>query len=260
MNQPAAVERDHTEEHVNGNGKPVDRRNHPAGMRECSSEIWGWLMATQEEERKAISRELHDSVVQSLTALVWDVANLRGRIPESDAKAYEILDSIQGLAQGTARQIRDLALLLRPSMLDDLGLTAAIRWQVREVSRRTGLTINISADEIPEDLPEGFGLCLYRLTQEALQNAVRHAKARTVYVELRYLRDRLLLDVRDDGIGFDAESDRGLGLLGMEERLRQVGGALRITSRPGMGTMVSAEVPFTELSRPDVILTPDRLP
>jgi signal transduction histidine kinase len=144
---------------------------HQAGMRRSSSEIWGWLMSAQEEERKAISRELHDSVVQSLTALVWDVGSLRRRIPESDTKAYEILDSIQGLAQGAAAQIRDLALLLRPSMLDDLGLTAAIRWLVREVSRRTGLAIEISDDEISEDLPEGLSLCLYRLTQEALQNA-----------------------------------------------------------------------------------------
>jgi signal transduction histidine kinase len=136
-------------------------------MRRSSSEIWGWLMSAQEEERKAISRELHDSVVQSLTALVWDVGSLRRRIPESDTKAYEILDSIQGLAQGAAAQIRDLALLLRPSMLNDLGLTAAIRWLVREVSRRTGPAIEISDDEISEDLPEGLSLCLYRLTQEA---------------------------------------------------------------------------------------------
>lgn len=217
---------------------------HQAGMRGSSSEIWGWLMSAQEEERKAISRELHDSVVQSLTALVWDVGSLRRRIPESDTKAYEILDSIQGLAQGAAAQIRDLALLLRPSMLDDLGLTAAIRWLVREVSRRTGLAIEISDDEISEDLPEGLSLCLYRLTQEALQNAVRHAQARTVYVELRRFRDRLLLSVRDDGTGFDAESGRGLGLLGIEERLRQVGGALRIASRRGTGTTVSAEIPL----------------
>lgn len=128
------------------------RSKHQAGMRRSSSEIWGWLMSAQEEKRKAISRELHDSVVQSLTALVWDVGSLRRRIPESDTKAYEILDSIQGLAQGAAAQIRDLALLLRPSMLDDLGLTAAIE---------------ISDDEISEDLPEGLSLCLYRLTQEA---------------------------------------------------------------------------------------------
>ena len=104
--------------------------------------------------------------------------------------------------------------------------------------------IEISDDEISEDLPEGLSLCLYRLTQEALHNAVRHAQARTVYVELRRFRDRLLLNVRDDGTGFDAESGCGLGLLGMEERLRQVGGALRIASRRGTGTTVSAEIPL----------------
>jgi signal transduction histidine kinase len=212
-------------------------------MREGSS-VWCWLMAAQEEERKAISRELHDSVVGSLTALVWEVASLRRRIPENDAKVHEILDAIQDLAQSAAGQIRDLALLLRPSMLDDLGLSATIRWLVREVSRRTGLTIKICADEIRKDLPEELSLCLYRLAQEALQNAVRHAQARTVYVELRQFPDRVRLGVRDDGIGFDAESGRGLGLLGMEERLRLVGGALRIVSRPGTGTTVSAEIPL----------------
>jgi len=203
-------------------------------------------MATQEKEMKAISRELHDSVVPSVTALIWEVATPRGQIPENDAKAHETLDSIQCLAKAASAQIRDLALLLRPSMLDDLGLTAAIRWLVREVSRRTGLAIEISDDEISEDLPEGLSLCLYRLTQEALQNAVRHAQARTVYVELRRFRDRLLLSVRDDGTWFEQSraSSRATGHGRTEERLRQVGGALRITSRRGTDATVSAEIPL----------------
>jgi signal transduction histidine kinase len=220
-----------------------DPKQAPGADEGCSSDISGGLIATQEEESKAISQKPHDSVLQSLTALIWEVATLRGQIPESDAKAHETLDSIQGLAKAASAQIRDLALLLRPSILDDLGLVAAIRSLVREVSGRTALAIGMSGDELTENLPEGLSLCLYRLTQEALQNAVRHAQARTVHVELRWLRGCLLPAVRRDGIGFDAESGRGLGLLGMDEGLRLVGGDLRIASQPGMGITDSAEIP-----------------
>jgi signal transduction histidine kinase len=141
-------------------------------------------------------------------------------------------------------EIRDIALLLRPSMLDDLGLSAAIQWQAREVSRRTGLAVKVSAEAEADDLPEGLSICLYRVAQEALQNAARHAQAKTVQIELKQELGRLILSVRDDGVGFDAANVRGLGTVGMEERLRQVGGILRVTSQPGKGTAVIAEVPL----------------
>ena len=127
-------------------------------------------------------------------------------------------------------------------MLDDLGLTAAIEWQAREVSRRTGLAVKVSTEAVADDLPEDLSICLYRITQEALQNAARHAQAKTVHIELKQSLDRLVLSVRDDGIGFDTESVRGLGTVGMEERLRQLGGVLRVTSQPGVGATVVAEV------------------
>jgi signal transduction histidine kinase len=128
-------------------------------------------------------------------------------------------------------------------MLDDLGLTAAIQWQAREVSRRTGLAVKVSVEAVADDLPEGLSICLYRIAQEALQNVTRHAQAKMVHIELTQKLDRLMLSVHDDGIGFDAENVRGLGAVGMEERLRQMGGALRITSQPGKGTTLVAEVP-----------------
>lgn len=202
------------------------------------------LVAAQEQERKNISRELHDEVGQTLNALLVDAGNLQKRIPGDDEKSQELLTSIQRLADTCVNEVRDIALLLRPSMLDDLGLTAAIQWQAREVSRRTGLTVKVSADAEEESLPEGLSLCLYRVAQEALQNVVRHAQAKTVQVELRQKEDRLVLSVRDDGVGFDAENARGLGTVGMEERLRQVGGTLHVASQPGKGTTVTAEVPL----------------
>ncbi len=201
------------------------------------------LVAAQEQERKSISRELHDEVGQTLNALLVDAGSLQKRIPESDAQSRELLDSIRRLADTSVNEIRDIALLLRPSMLDDLGLTAAIQWQAREVSRRTGLAVKVSAEAVADDLPEGLSICLYRIAQEALQNVTRHAQAKTVHIELTQKLDRLVLSVHDDGIGFDAESVRGLGAVGMEERLRQMGGALRITSQAGKGTTLVAEVP-----------------
>jgi signal transduction histidine kinase len=201
------------------------------------------LVAAQEQERKSISRELHDEVGQTLNALLVDAGNLQKRIPESDTQSRELLNSIQQLADTSVNEIRDIALLLRPSMLDDLGLTAAIQWQAREVSRRTGLAVKVSPQAEADDLPEGLSICLYRVAQEALQNIARHAQAKTVNIELKQEAGRLVLTVHDDGIGFDAEHLRGLGMVGMEERLRQVGGALRVTSQPGRGTTLIAEVP-----------------
>lgn len=202
------------------------------------------LVAAQEQERKSISRELHDEVGQTLNALLVDAGNLQKRIPDSDAQSQELLSSIRRLADNGVNTVRDIALLLRPSMLDDLGLTAAIQWQAREVSRRTGLAIKVSADAVTDDLPEGLRICLYRIAQEALQNVARHAQARTVHIELKQEPQRLVLSVRDDGIGFATENVRGLGMVGMEERLRQIGGTFRVLSQPGKGTSVVAEVPL----------------
>jgi signal transduction histidine kinase len=201
------------------------------------------LVAAQEEERKSISRELHDEVGQTLNALLVDAGNLQRRIPEDDSQSRELLNSIRKLADTSVNEIRDIALLLRPSMLDDLGLTAAIQWQAREVSRRTGLAVKVRADAEADGLPENLSLCLYRVEQEALQNVARHAQAKSVQIELRQTPGRLILCVEDDGVGFTPDTLRGMGMVGMEERLRQVGGTLRITSQPGKGTKVVAEVP-----------------
>jgi signal transduction histidine kinase len=202
------------------------------------------FVAAQEQERKSISRELHDQVGQTLNALLVDAGNLQKRIPESDKQSGELLNSIRRLADTSVNEVRDIALLLRPSMLDDLGLTAAIQWQAREVSRRTGLAVKVSAEAESDDLPEDLSICVYRIAQEALQNVARHAQAKTVHIELKQDLDRLVLSVHDDGIGFDAEKVRGFGRVGMEERLRQIGGVLRVTSEPGKGTTVVAEVPI----------------
>jgi signal transduction histidine kinase len=212
-----------------------------ASLRELSSK----LLRAQEDERRSLARELHDEVGQSLSAILMETGNAEcaGRREELDAH----LTSIRTLAEKTADEVRDLALLLRPSMLDDFGLVPALNWHGREAAKRTGLKVVVSADETADNLPEEHTTCIYRVMQEAVNNAARHARARTVEVIVRREPHRVLFSVQDDGAGFDAHVVRGLGLLGMEERVRRLGGQLRLDSQPGLGTRVSAELPLADL-------------
>jgi signal transduction histidine kinase len=137
-----------------------------------------------------------------------------------------------------------MALLLRPSMLDDLGLVAALGWQAWEVSRRTGIRVDLVTDNVPEELPEGHRTCVYRVVQEALHNVSRHAEAHKVQIAVRQAGGGLLLTVQDDGKGFDPQLVRGLGLLGMEERAKHLGGTFHIRSQMGGGTLLTVSLPL----------------
>jgi signal transduction histidine kinase len=140
--------------------------------------------------------------------------------------------------------IRNMSLLLRPSMLDDLGLVPALEWQAREIFKRTGLRVQVTADENASELPDEHKTCIYRVVQEALHNCARHAQARNVTVEVHRQPSQIVLTVEDDGHGFDAGRVRGLGLVGMEERVHHLGGALRVKSRPGAGTSIAVMLPL----------------
>ena len=135
---------------------------------------------------------------------------------------------------------------LRPSILDDLGLIAALEWQSREFSRQSGILVNLKLDGHLNELPDGHRTCLYRIVQEALTNCGRHAEAKHVDVTLHGGVDGIFLKVRDDGKGFDAKhpAKRGLGLVGIEERVRELGGSANILSQPGKGTLLEVEIPF----------------
>jgi signal transduction histidine kinase len=205
------------------------------------------LLRAQENERRALARELHDEIGQSLSAILMETEG--AECADRPAEVREHLDSIKGLAEKTVNQVRDLALLLRPSMLDDLGLGPALNWHARETSKRTGLNVVVSADDAIDSLPEEHRTCIYRLVQEAVNNAVRHANARTVEVSVQKEIHKVNVIVQDDGAGFDTRFMRGLGLLGMEERVRRLGGRLKISSEPGRGTLVQAVLPVSELDR-----------
>jgi signal transduction histidine kinase len=203
------------------------------------------LVQAQEDERRSISRELHDEVGQSLTGVLVEMANLStlSRARDLDGVSEKAAE-VKRLVEDSIKVVRNMALLLRPSMLDDLGLVPALEWQAREVSRRGGVWVEVDAGPVPDDLPEEHKTCVYRVVQEALHNIVRHAGARQVKVTVRQEQDRLSLAIEDDGRGFDALRQKGMGLVGMEERVRHLGGTFDVDSRPGAGTVLSVSLPL----------------
>jgi signal transduction histidine kinase len=131
-------------------------------------------------------------------------------------------------------------------MLDDLGLIPALQWQAREVSRTTNLNVQVRSEPLPDELPDEYRTCIYRVFQEALHNSARHARARNVRAHLRCTGETLQLVVDDDGQGFAPEREKGLGLLGMEERVAYLHGSLHIESHPGQGTTIMVELPLPQ--------------
>jgi signal transduction histidine kinase len=203
------------------------------------------VLETQEKERRMLSRELHDEVGQSLSATLIGLSNLSAVIPaEMRPQVEEEIGGLRRIVEGTVRTVRNITLLLRPSMLDDLGLIPALEWQAREISRQTGLRVDVAAGNVSDELPEDLKTCIYRVVQEALHNVTRHAGARTVRVVAKQERQRLVLSIEDDGKGFDIQRLRGLGLLGMEERVSHLGGTLELLSEPGRGTLISVVLPL----------------
>jgi signal transduction histidine kinase len=201
------------------------------------------LVDAQETERRAISRELHDEVGQALGLLLMDAGRLSTQLGPNDSKEQEIVRSIKTVAERTVQTVRNMALLLRPSMLDDLGLLPAVEWYAREMSRRGETEVEVRAENISDTLPDPLKLCVYRMVQEALNNANRHAHAKNVVVELKQSANSITVKIEDDGGGFDPKRTRGMGLLGMEERIKRLGGTITIESRPGTCTIIRAELP-----------------
>jgi len=212
--------------------------------RKALEQLSARLVDAQEIERRTISRELHDQVGQTLNALLVDAANLAKRIQADDAVSLRYLDNIRTFADSSVNSIRDIALLLRPSMLDDLGLIPALEWQAREVSRRSGIKVTVAAENVPDALPDELRTCIYRVVQEALHNMARHSGANSAVVTVRQGDGSLFLSVEDDGRGFDPERTRGLGTLGMDERVRQLGGRFEVRSAPGKGTALNVTLPI----------------
>jgi signal transduction histidine kinase len=201
------------------------------------------LVEVQEEERRSISRELHDEVGQTLGAMLVELGQLAILAAPEDRVIQGQITHIKSVAESAVKSIRDIALLLRPPMLDDLGLVPALEWQAREVSRRSEMEVEVHSENVSEELPDEIKVCIYRLVQEALNNAAAHAAARNAKLTVIQRADKISVEVTDDGNGFDPERQRGMGILGMEERVRRLGGTLTMRSAPGKGTSVKAELP-----------------
>ncbi|MFB3829212.1 MAG: histidine kinase [Bryobacteraceae bacterium] len=204
------------------------------------------LVHAQEEERRRISRELHDEVGQTLTGLRLELRNLEKLRSGSESDFHAHLEAARELASGTLQSVRSLAAGLRPSVLDDLGLAPALEWLAREFTRRTRIPVEVLVEGLPPELPEAHRTCIYRVVQEALTNCAKHAEARQIRVALHGDGTRLSLAVNDDGRGFSMEAaGRGLGLIGIGERVRELGGTVTVHSQPGKGALLKVAIPLS---------------
>jgi len=203
------------------------------------------LVQVQESERRALSRELHDEVGQTLLAVLVELRNLSSELGTTlSAQTSGHLEAMKSLVENSVRVVRNMALLLRPSMLDDLGLVPALRWQAREMSKRTSMDVSVAAELGTDQLPDAYKTCVYRVVQEALTNCARHSQATTVRIRIHQEPGRLALSIQDDGQGFDVAPTKGLGLLGIQERVGNLGGKCNIHSEPGNGTILAIELPW----------------
>ncbi len=219
-------------------------------------ELSNRILHVQEDERKRLSRELHDQVGQALTVLKWNLGLLL-RSGEVDATLLKqkLADS-QTLLEETMDLVHRFAIELRPAMLDELGLLPALRSYLKALAQRTLLQVRFHGSAAAEQLRSEQKIVLFRVAQESLTNVVKHAQASQVKVALHTLKHVVQMQIRDNGQGFSVDTKvpgrrrKHLGLLGMQERVRLVNGQFAVTSAPGQGTTVCVEIPFR--SRPEV--------
>lgn len=204
------------------------------------------LQRVREEERTSIAREIHDELGQALTGLKLDIAWMRGRLPRDNELKRQCASILQRIDQSLSA-VRRIATELRPSVLDQLGLSAALEWQGQEFASRSGIEVVTQLAADGDTLPDDLSSSAFRIAQESLTNVARHAKATRVTITLRQTPELLTLEVSDNGIGFRPERLEGtasLGVLGMRERAMACGGEFSITCERGRGTTVLLSVPL----------------
>jgi|GEM_PF-7072639 len=230
----------------------IQVKNRTKQLREANEKLHrlsGHLMEAQEEERRRISRDLHDNLGQSLTSICIDLERAKNASGVRQRKTL-IGRALQGAQQGLTR-IRALAYVLRPSLIDDLGLREAIESYISEFELATDIKVKVSFQFENHEIPSVISTNVYRVLQEALNNVYKHAEAPRVTVQIRTEGDKLLLKVQDRGKGFDPDSSRTnntLGIIGMKERAQLLGGTLTVVSSRGRGTDISLTVPLKQSS------------
>jgi two-component system sensor kinase len=211
------------------------------------------LESVRENERRRLAQELHDELGQLLTALRMDLGLHRQRLPADQESLRASVDRMEALTDRLVHSVRRIATDLRPRMLDELGLIPALEWLTGEFSTHGGVHCSFKTDEKHLAMADAVATALYRITQEALTNVAKHARATTVCVELRCAGDRLALLIRDNGVGLPEEGPgktSSFGLLGIRERAHSIGGALEILSRPSEGTTIQVTLPLLDRQRP----------
>lgn len=209
------------------------------------------LSRAQEEERKTIGRELHDEIGQALTAIKMNM-DLAQRSLTNPERAEALLEEARGVADQTVNAVRDLSQLLRPTLLEDLGLYQALDSHLRDYSRRTGIRTELVQENMAADLPPEVAICIYRIVQEALTNIAKHAQASACRVVLRGLSRSAQVVIEDDGQGFRADplpfdnGMAGVGLRGMRERVHALEGTFQVETGPGKGTQLRIELPLRD--------------
>ena len=229
----------------------TSRKQSEAALREHEarlSDLSAMLLQTQENERRRIARELHDDVTQRLAAVAMELGFLIHCPPDAAGQRWKQLADLQTQVERLTEDLQQLAHELHPSILEHVGLEAAVREHVDEFTARTGLSVEVMMDDMPKSLPAGHATCLYRVLQESLQNVRKHAHATSVLIRLLRTGHGVGLCVHDDGRGFSpreaGKGVGGLGLTSMAERLGLVNGTFRIKTKPGDGTEVHAWVPI----------------
>lgn len=206
------------------------------------------LLEIQEHERRALSQELHDEVGQTLTALRMEISQVIAVVPESASR--DRLQRARQLVEATTEMVRDISLMLRPALLDDLGLGPALQWQLERFSSRSGIRYSFEGADVGEQLSDPVKTCVFRIAQETLNNCEKYAQASAVHAVLRHEAGLVSLEVKDDGLGFNLDGrglpPRGTGILGMKERAQKLGGTLTVDAQPGSGTRVSLLLPVEE--------------
>ncbi len=226
-------------------GKIIERKRADEEIKKSHEklrELFELLQVIREEERKNIAREIHDELGQLLTALKIDIKWLGKRINEHEL--VEKINSMTDLIDMTIQNVRRIASELRPIILDDFGLNAAILWHAKEIEKRTGIKFKITT--IPEDIimDKDKSVIIYRIIQELLTNIIRHARATKVEIKLKHRDNKLFVIVKDNGIGIEENVDRkSFGLLGIKERVQYWRGVLRIKGKAGIGTSVTIILP-----------------
>jgi two-component system, NarL family, sensor histidine kinase UhpB len=226
----------------------TDRRREATGLRELSASV----VEAREEERRRIARELHDELGQRLTALKIDLATLAAQAPLSTDDP--LVAGMQAMLDDTLASVRRIASDLRPLMLDDLGLNAAIEWLARDASRRIGIPVHTRLPLAEPAVDRRVATAIYRMVQEALTNVARHAQAQSVDVALQVQERQLVLTVGDDGVGLGEQAlyrAGSFGLMGLRERAHMLGGTIDVGARHGGGTRLTVRLPLRSPSSMD---------